>query len=210
MAVVGYIRVSTEEQAQAGFSLGAQEDKIRAWHALHGEGRELLLFRDEGISGSRMDRPGLGAALDACGRGGVLVVYSLSRMARSTRGTLDVAEALEKRGCDLVSLSERIDTTSAAGRMMFRLLAVLAEFERELLGERTAMGMEKKRRAGGRVSRYGRVPNAVAARAAQLRAGGASLREIGRTLLEEGMRPVGGGGVWSPKVVKEVLERGAA
>jgi len=208
-AVVGYARVSTEEQAREGVSLEAQEAKIRAWWALSGDGRELVLLRDEGLSGSRMDRPGLEAALAACRRGGALVVYSLSRLARSTRGTLDVAARLEKAGCELVSLSERIDTGSAAGRMVFRMLAVLAEFERDQVAERTRMAMAHMRARGERISRFAASSPEAAARAVALRAEGLSLRTIGRRLDEEGYRTVTGVS-WGAKVVRSMTLRGAA
>jgi DNA invertase Pin-like site-specific DNA recombinase len=91
----------------------------------------------KGLSGTKADRPGLAAALSAVCKGDALVVYSLSRLARSTAHTLQVSDYLEWVGADLVSLSEKIDTTSASGKMVFRLLAVLAEFERDLISERT-------------------------------------------------------------------------
>ena len=86
----------------------------------------------------------------------MLVVYSLSRLARSTKDALAIAERLDRAGADLVSLSEQIDTTSAAGKMVFRMLAVLAEFERDLISERTTSAMSHLRKAGRRIS--GRVP----------------------------------------------------
>ena len=85
----------------------------------------------------------------------MLVVYSLSRLARSTRDTLMIAERLDKAGADLVSLSEKIDTTSASGKMMFRLLAVLAEFERDQISERTTSAMRHKQ---SKQERVGEVP----------------------------------------------------
>lgn len=207
-AVVGYVRVSTEEQAREGVSLAAQDEGIRKWHALHGERRALIRFRDEGISGSRMDRPGLEAALAECREGGVLVVYSLSRLARSTQGTLEVAGRLEEVGCDLVSLSERIDTTSAAGKMVFRMLAVLAEFERDVISERVTSAMAHLRSLGMRTSRYEMVPDEPCRRAAELRCSGMSFREIGRRLSAEGFRTVTGA-EWGPKVVRDCCRRGA-
>ena len=87
--------------------------------------------------------------------GGALVVYSLSRLARSTKDTIAIAEQLDRAGADLVGLSERIDTTSAAGRMVFRMLAVLAEFERDLVSERTATAMAQKR---SKQERVGTIP----------------------------------------------------
>lgn len=76
------------------------------------------------------------------------MVYSLSRLARSTKDTLMIAENLDHRGADLVSLSERIDTTSSTGKMVFRMLAVLSEFERDVISERTSMAMKHLRAAG--------------------------------------------------------------
>jgi DNA invertase Pin-like site-specific DNA recombinase len=170
MRVVGYVRVSTTDQAIEGVSLDAQRGRIAAW----AEGQGLTLGTgdvhvDAGISGKRADnRPGLKAALDAvCVAGGILVVYSLSRLARSVRDTLAIAERLERSGADLVSLSEKIDTTSAAGKMVFRMLAVLAEFERDLIAERTRGAVALKRSRG---ERLGQVPY------------GARLAEDGRTL----------------------------
>lgn len=149
MKAVGYIRVSTEEQARQGISLEAQEARIRAW-AVANEAELISLHADEGISGFRVaNRPGLQAAVDeACREKAALVVYSLSRLARNTREALELSDRLAHCGADLVSLSERIDTTSAAGKMIFRLLAVLSEFERDLVSERTRAAMAYARSQG--------------------------------------------------------------
>src|SRR5262245_18740978 len=152
---VAYIRVSTEEQT-AGVSLDAQEAKIRSW-CLANDAELVASYRDEGISGYKGAdaRPGLHAALThAYALRGTLVVYSLSRLARNTAETIEIGKRLEARGAELVSLSEKIDTTSAAGKMVFRLLAVLAEFERDQISERTTMAMAYKRAQGQRISRH--------------------------------------------------------
>jgi site-specific DNA recombinase len=149
---IAYTRVSTQGQADDGVSLDAQQAKIAAWCDVMGY--ELVqAFSDEGISGYKMDkRAGLQAAVDAvCASKGILVVYSLSRLARNTRETLELGERLSKAGADLVSLSEKIDTTSAAGKMVFRMLAVLAEFERDQISERTCMALQYKKTQGERV-----------------------------------------------------------
>ena len=130
MKAVGYIRVSTDEQARNGQSLHAQEASIREW----GERAHISImrvFEDAGISGTKLrQRKALQDALRlSCERKAVLVVYSLSRLSRSTKDTLQIAEKLDKAGADLVSLSEKIDTTSASGKMLFRLMAVLNELE---------------------------------------------------------------------------------
>jgi hypothetical protein len=111
---VGYVRVSTEGQATEGISLAAQRDRIEAW--CKANGYDLLALRvDAGLSGKRADnRPSLQTALrGACTEPGVsLIDYSLSRLARSVKDTLEIAGRLERAGSDLVNLSERIDTTT--------------------------------------------------------------------------------------------------
>ncbi len=81
----------------------------------------------------------------------MLIVYRLSRLARSTKDTIAIGERLDRAGADLVSLSEKLDTTSAAGKMVFRMMAVLAEFERDQVSERTATAMAHKKEKGERV-----------------------------------------------------------
>lgn len=148
---IGYIRVSTEGQAQEGVSLDTQRAKIAAWCELNDYTLAAVQV-DAGISGQSADnRPGLQTALAACRKGSALVVYSLSRLARSTRDTIEISERLNKVGADLVSLSEKIDTTTAAGKMVFRMLAVLAEFERDQISERTTTAMQFKKSKGERV-----------------------------------------------------------
>lgn len=199
---IGYIRVSTEGQAQDGVSLDAQRAKIEAWAMLN-DYELAAVHVDAGISGKGMaNRPGLQDALANCRKGSALVVYSLSRLARSTRDTIEISERLAKSGADLVSLSEKIDTTSAAGKMVFRMMAVLAEFERDQIAERTTTAMQYKKSKGERV---GAVPYgfdlaadginllanpaelAVIAQAKELHAGGVSLRKIAAELKRRGV-----------------------
>lgn len=201
---IGYTRVSTADQAADGVSLDAQRDRIRAWCA--GNGYTLdETFTDAGLSGKRADnRPGLQAALTrACAKRAALVVYSLSRLARSTKDAISIAERLDRAGADLVSLTERIDTTSAAGKMLFRLLAVLAEFERDLVSERTTAALAHKSRNGERV---GEIPygfrladdgvallpddpeQSIIGEIRIMRAGGRSYRRIAVELTRRGVR----------------------
>jgi site-specific DNA recombinase len=147
---IGYVRVSTEGQAADGVSLDAQGSRIESWCRAN-DFELAALHVDAGPSGKRADnRPGLQAALtEACReRHTALVVYSLSRLARSVKDTLEIAGRLDRAGADLVSLSEKIDSTSAAGRMVFRMLAVLAEFERDLCSERTKVALSLKKQRG--------------------------------------------------------------
>jgi DNA invertase Pin-like site-specific DNA recombinase len=199
---IGYIRVSTEGQAQDGVSLDAQRAKIAAWCELN-DYTLAAVHVDAGISGKGMDnRPALQAALQDCRKGSALVVYSLSRLSRSVRDTMDISDRLNTLGADLVSLSERIDTTSAAGKMVFRMLAVLNEFERDQTSERTAMALQHKKakgeKTGGAVP-YGYtlaangvdlhpdpVEQEVIRQARKLHAGGLSLRKIAAALNRRG------------------------
>jgi DNA invertase Pin-like site-specific DNA recombinase len=220
---VGYVRVSTPGQASEGVSLAAQRARIGAWAAA-GVAELASVHEDAGLSGSKAaNRPALQAALvQVCRLKGVLVVYSLSRLARSTKDALAIAERLDRAGADLVSLSEQIDTTSAAGKMVFRMLAVLAEFERDLISERTRGAMAHMRRQGRRIS--GRIPfgsdlvgdrlvenpeeAAVLELMRQLRADGRSLRQIAAELERRNVTAKNGGR-WAPKVVSFVLRRDA-
>lgn len=123
---VGYSRVSTDEQAREGASLDAQEGKVRAYCIIHD--LELVgIYSDPGISGkSAINRPGLQSALKACDQGAVLIIYSMSRISRFTVDMLTIADRVRLAGSDFVSLSESIDTTSPAGRLLFTLMAALA------------------------------------------------------------------------------------
>ncbi len=222
---VGYIRVSTDRQATEGVSLEAQEARLRAWAAAN-DAELVAVHVDPGLSGGRADnRPELQAALDdACRLRAALVFYSLSRVARSTLDTLVISKRLERAGADLVSLTESIDTTNAAGKMVFRMLAVLAEFERDLVSERTATAMAHLRSQGRRISGaipFGfdldgdrLVPNPAEQETLslirQLREEGRSLRAIAAELEARGIATKSGGTTWAPKVLAGLLERVAA
>ena len=224
MKAIGYVRVSTDGQVQDGVSMEAQEAKIRAWADLNGA-ESVTIYRDAGISGKRAEnRPGLQEALSATGKGDALIVYSLSRVARSTEDTLAIARALDKRGADLVSLSEKIDTTNAAGKMMFRMLAVLSEFERDQVSDRTRFALAHKRskgeKTGGDVP-YGfqavdgrLIPDPAEQKALalirRLHKSGHSLRSIATALEKRGYKTKTGRTHWHPQSVKQIIERAAA
>lgn len=150
---IGYVRVSTEEQAAEGLSLAAQRAKLAAYAALHDMGLAAVLA-DEGLSGKRADnRPGLQEALRKlrAGEAQALVVLKLDRLSRSTRDVLDLVDNSDREGWSLHSISEKLDTSSAAGRFVVTILAALAQMEREQIGERTAATMAHMRAQGLRV-----------------------------------------------------------
>jgi site-specific DNA recombinase len=147
---IGYVRVSTIDQANDGVSLEAQQAKIKAYCDLNG--LELLhVYADAGISGKRADnRPQLQKALDAICKhdADALVVYKLDRLARNTIDALEIAQTIEKCDGSLHSITEKLDTGSAMGRFFYSLLASLAEMERGIIAERTAAAHAHKRSKG--------------------------------------------------------------
>ncbi len=149
--VIGYTRVSTSEQANEGVSLDAQEERITAYCKAHGM-KLVQMYVDAGLSGRKAhNRPALQSAIDhACREKAVLFVFSLSRLARSTRDAISIAERLSRAGAQLVSLSEKIDTTTATGKMFFRMMSVLAEFESDQISERVKTAVTHNKQHGKR------------------------------------------------------------
>jgi DNA invertase Pin-like site-specific DNA recombinase len=224
MKAVLYIRVSTEGQAIEGVSLAAQRSKLEAWASLH-DAEIVGTFEDAGISGTRDDRPGLLAAIEAATKAkAALVVYSLSRLSRSTSHTIQLADRLAKADAHLVSLSEQIDTTSAAGRMVFRMLATLAEFERDLIAERTTNALAHKKAKGERTGTVpfgydlaadgvALIPNAAQLEAVaiiqSLRDSGMTLRAIADELTARNILTAKGHAKWTHTAVQSILKRAA-
>ncbi len=138
--LIGYARVSTQEQ-----TLALQQD------ALTKAGCEKILT--DTLSGSKADRPGLTEALEFLRPGDTLVVWRLARLGRSLRHLIDTVTALHERGIGFKSLTEQIDTTTPGGKLIFHVFGALAEFERDLIRERTQAGLRAARargRVGGR------------------------------------------------------------
>ena len=138
--LVGYMRVSTAEQ-----NLALQRD------ALEGVGCDRLY--EDTCSGAVTDRPGLTKALDQLRSGDALVVWKLDRIGRSLGHVVELVGGLQAKGIGLKVLTGGIDTTSATGRLVFGIFATLAEFERDLIKERTLAGLAAARargRTGGR------------------------------------------------------------
>jgi len=152
MKAIAYCRVSTVGQGEDGISLDLQQTRIAAWCVANDYEQEAV-FVETMSGGKASNRPELQKAIAlACKSKGVLVVYSLSRLARSVKDTLSIAEQLERASCNLASITERIDTVSALGKMVFRLLSTLNEFERDQLSERTLSAMSHLRSSGKRIS----------------------------------------------------------
>lgn len=166
----GYARVSTAEQ-----------DVSLQTSALEEAGCSEV-FVDQGVSGAERDRPALTELLEKLEAGDHLVVWRLDRLGRSLPHLVQIVTELAERGVEFRSLRESIDTASAGGRLIFHVMAALAEFERDLIAERTTAGMASAKARGIHVGR----PRAMSAErvrhARELLGEGKSLREVGRLL----------------------------
>jgi site-specific DNA recombinase len=146
---IGYIRVSTEEQAKEGVSLAAQAEKLTAYAALYDI--ELVdIIEDAGVSAKSLKRPGLQQALDRLGTDGInaLLIHKLDRLTRSVRdlgGLLDTYFGDGRLHYELLSVTDMIDTRSAAGRLTLNVLMSVSQWEREAISERTRDGLRYMR-----------------------------------------------------------------
>ncbi len=153
MIGVGYVRVSTKDQEESGLSLDAQERAIR--EACDRIGVSDVVIMREVASGGDDDRPVLREAVDrvVIGDADVLIVTKLDRLARSLSGFLRTVEAIERSGGDIVVITEQIDTTSPGGRLMAHVMMAFAQFERELISQRTRAALDERRAQGLRLGR---------------------------------------------------------
>ena len=148
MRVAVYARVSTSDKGQdTEVQLAPLRDycRNRQW--------ETQEFVDEGMSGARHDRPALNNMMAAVRRRQVkaVVVWKLDRLGRSLKHLLQLVEDMHNSGCDFISITETIDTTTAQGRLVFQLMGALAEFERALIRERVFAGLANAKRHGKRL-----------------------------------------------------------
>ena len=152
MNAIGYVRVSTDKQADRGVSLDAQAEKIRAMAVVHNA--ELLdIIVDGGESAKSLQRPGMERLLALVDgkRVQAVVVAKLDRLTRSVKDLCELLERFERRGVALISVAESLDTSSAAGRLVLNIMTAVSQWEREAIGERTRDAMSHKRTNGERV-----------------------------------------------------------
>ena len=217
---IAYLRVSTEKQADRGVSLDAQRVKVEQYAALY-ELEIVEIITDAGLSASTLERPGLQRALGRLRRkeADALLVVKLDRLTRSVRDLGDlIAGPFAPGKAALLSVSEQFDTRSAAGRMVMSIMAVVSQWEREAIGERTSAAMQHMKAQGeytGGAVPYGykldaderleSVPEeqAVIVSVRELRAG-RSLRAVAAELAARGMRNRAGG-VFGPAAIAGML-----
>ena len=138
--VFGYSRVSTEQQ-----NLDRQLDALKKY------GCDLIF--NEKMTGTKKERPELSKMIDRMTEGDTVVIESLSRLGRSTKDLIELTELFQSKGVHLVSLKESIDTSTSTGRLLFTLMSAIAQFERDVIADRTHEGLRSARargRTGGR------------------------------------------------------------
>jgi site-specific DNA recombinase len=196
MKAIGYIRVSTEDQAKEGVSLDNQESKIKSYASLND--LDLIeVIRDEGVSGKSLDREGMTRLLDMVDNGEVdtVIVYKLDRLSRKTIDTLNLIETFETKGIAFHSISEKIDTKSATGKFFLTIISAIAQMERDVISERTIDALNHKK---SKKEWMGRIPYGFKIednflvedpeqiksiqKAKRLRRAGKSIRDIGESL----------------------------
>jgi site-specific DNA recombinase len=220
LRIIAYTRVSTQEQADEGVSLEAQRLRLEAYCTAHGWPVPELVV-DAGVSAKSLDRPGLGYVLAEVKRKrvDVLLVLKLDRLTRSVADLSPLVKTLERGGCQLVSLGESLDTTTAAGRLMLNLLVSVSQWEREAIAERTSTALRHMRDSG---KAYNHTPLGfrrqgdklledapemdTARRIVALKREGLSMNKIARVFNEEDV-PSKLGGRWYASTVKRVLDR---
>ena len=222
---IGYVLVSSEEQADSGLGLQAQRQRIAAFCAMK-ELRLADVYEDAGVSGGKplASRPSGSRLLNAARRGKVVVVVAkLDRLFRSVADAASVIADFDKKGIELVAIAEGFDMTNPYGRAMAQMASVFAELERAMICERTRSAMGVKRSRGERISGHapfgwdfspgGRLvendrEQEIIARIRRLREEGLSYRGIATRLGQEGIRPKRGTR-WIHTTIKGILERNA-
>ena len=167
---IGYARVSTDDQ-----NLNLQLDELKAI------GCEQI-FVDEGVSGSVIEREGLASAIDAIGAGDTLVVWKLDRLGRSLSFLCHLIEELGQKGAGFHSLTDGMDTSTSGGTLIFHVMGAMAQFERDLIRERTKAGMKAAKRRGKHIGRPKALSEGQIQHVHELLAQGKTQREVAELL----------------------------
>ena len=165
--VIGYVRVSTAEQ-----------DVALQRNALMDLKHPPVEIVEDIMSGARADRPGLKTALSMLEEGDTLAVWKLDRLGRSIKQLIETAAIINERGASLHSITENIDTSTTSGRVLFHVLAALAEFERETIRERVVAGIQAAKKAGKHTGRPSRMNLARTSQARRMLGEGKSWNEV--------------------------------
>ncbi|GAB2449079.1 recombinase family protein [Nocardioides hungaricus] len=208
--VIGYLRVSTEEQAVSGLGLADQravigsEARRRGW-------ADVEFVTDDGYPAKNLSRPGIASAVQQLRKGeaSVLVVSKLDRLSRSLLDFATLMDRGRREGWQLVVLDLAIDTTVPSGQLMANVLAAFAEYERQLIGARTSAALQQLKGQGKRLGRPRTLSRDVTDRVVRERESGATLAAIASGLNDDGVPTARGGARWYPSTVRAVLSSAA-
>lgn len=206
LRVLGYVRVSTDEQTRSGAGLTAQRDAIT--EACRVRGYELRdTVEDAGFSAKSLDRPGIRAALAEleAGRADAIMVAKLDRLSRSMLDFSGLLDRAARQGWSIIALDLGVDTATPAGEMMANVLATFAQFERRLIGQRITEALAVKKAQGVRIGRPRSLPDDVVARIVEERGEGLTLRGIAEGLNRDRIATAHGGVAWYGGTVRTVL-----
>lgn len=207
--MIGYLRVSTEEQANSGLGLEAQRDTIQRYADAHGW--DVVWYVDEGLSAKSLARPQLQAALtrlhvipkrrDVDG----IVVAKLDRLSRSVHDFSGILKMAAARRWAVVAIDLGVDTSTPTGKLVANVMMSVAEWEREVIGERTSAAMQAAKRQGRHMGRLSALPSSTGARLIALRATH-TLAATAAQLEAEGLTTASGAS-WSANTVAKVQKR---
>lgn len=217
-----YLRVSTEEQAKEGFSINAQKEKLTSYANIN-DWEIYDFYIDDGISGKNItDRPSVKRLIEDVKSGKVnnVLIYKLDRLTRSVKDLINLIELFEEHNCSFNSVTEKLDTSNAVGRMFIKIIGIFAEFERENLAERVSFGYEQKTREGNYTNTNGvngydyivgsgelvvnEVEKDIVNRIFDLYLEGTSMLKIAKKFNQEQV-PTKRGGDWSQATIKSIL-----
>jgi len=203
--MVGYIRVSTDEQADSGLGLASQRAAVAA--EAERRGWALLAVHEDALSGKNLDRPGLAAALAAVESGAAagIVVAKLDRLSRSLKDFAELMARAQARGWNLVALDLGVDLSTPAGEFMAGVMASAAQWERRIIGQRTKDALAVKRSQGVRLGRPNALPREVVSRIIGAYRAGEGWSAIARSLDKDGVSTAHGGSRWYPSTVRSVV-----
>lgn len=222
MKTAVYIRVSTEEQAKEGFSIHAQKEKLTSYCKIN-DWDIWDYYIDDGISGKNIvDRPEISRLLSDVKKGSVqnVLIYKLDRLTRSVKDLISLIELFEQRNCNFSSVTEKLDTSNAVGRMFIKIIGIFAEFERENLAERVSLGYEQKTREGNYTNTQGvngydyivgkgnlvvnEQEKLIVNRIYEMYLEGTSMQKIAKIFNDEKV-PTKRGGYWRGSTIKSIL-----
>lgn len=204
MRAVGYIRLS--KRNEQGVSLDAQREAITK--AATDRGLELVeIVEDDGLSGRSLRRPGVQRALELMGEADVLLVARLDRLSRCVRDFASILHSAQRGRWDVVALDMGVDTSTPQGRFFSQILMSVAEFERELIGERTKAALAYAKRNGTTLGRPSSLAAETVERIGAERAEGHSYARIAEGLNADGVTTAQGGQRWYASTVRNVAQR---